>query len=247
MDAVRTLASLARAARDQASLRVRQPLARLRVAVPAGVRGAEFDGLLGLLAQEVNVKSVELVGSETELVRLSGKANFRSLGKRYGKQTPLAAAAVARLTLADLRRLEAGEPVTLYDGEASWVYQPEDVTVERSVASDWLVASSGPFVAALDPTLTPALRREGLARELVNRIQRLRKDAGYEYTTRIRLAVDGGEEIRTAVDAHRDVLMGETLARELAIGPPPFSPDRLDEFVIDDHAAVIAVVRHDTA
>ena len=246
MDAVRTLASLARAARDEASIRVRQPLARMRVAVPAAVRSAEFDALLDLLAQEVNVKQVELVGSDTELVRLSGRANFRSLGKRYGKQTPQAAAAVARLETTDLRRLEAGEAVTLYEGEASWVYHPEDVTVERTVASDWLVASQGPFVAALDPALTPELRDEGLARELVNRIQRLRKDAGYEYTTRIQVALDGGERVRTAAQAHRDFIMGETLARELTVGSAGFAPDRLDEFVIDDHAAVIAVARRET-
>ena len=246
MDAVRTLASLARAARDEASIRVRQPLARMRIAVPAAVRSAEFDDLLGLLAQEVNVKQVELVGSDTELVRLSGRANFRSLGKRYGKQTPSAAAAVARLEMSDLRRLEAGEAVTLFDGEASWVYHPEDVTVERTVASDWLVASQGPFVAALDPALSPPLKEEGLARELVNRIQRLRKDAGYEYTTRIHVALDGGEQVRAAAQAHREFIMGETLARELTVGSAGFTPDRLDEFVIDDHAAVVAVARRDT-
>ncbi|HEX9893537.1 MAG TPA: isoleucine--tRNA ligase [Gemmatimonadales bacterium] len=245
MDAVRTLASLARAARDEASLRVRQPLARMRVAVPSAVRGPGLDGLLELLAQEVNVKAVEIVGSDAELVQLSGRPNFRSLGKRYGPQTPAAAAAVAKLETAELRRLEAGEAVTLFDGEASWVYQPEDVAVERRVASDWLVATDGPFVAALDPALTPVLRREGLARELVNRIQRLRKDAGYEYTTRIQVAIDGGDAVRDAATVYREFLMGETLARDLSVGPPSFGPDRLDEFVIDDHGAVIAVIRHD--
>ncbi|HET9514626.1 MAG TPA: DUF5915 domain-containing protein, partial [Gemmatimonadales bacterium] len=245
MHAVRTLASLARAARDEGGLRVRQPLARLRVAVPASVRGGAFDDLLELLAQEVNVKAIELVGSDTELVRLSGRPNFRSLGKRYGKQTPHAAAAVGKLPTAELRRLEAGEPVTLIDGEASWVYHPEDVTVERSVTSEWLVTSAGPFVAALDPSLTDELRQEGLARELINRVQRLRKDAGYEYTTRIRLAIDGADGVRAAAAAWREFIMGETLARELDVGRPSFTPDRLEEFIIDDHAAVIAVVRRD--
>jgi isoleucyl-tRNA synthetase len=245
MQAVRTLASLARAARDEAGLRVRQPLARMRVAVPATVRGAAFDDLLELLAQEVNVKAIELVGSDTELVRLSGRPNFRSLGKRYGKQTPHAAAAVGKLPTAELRRLEAGEPVTLIDGEASWVYHPEDITVERSVTSEWLVTSAGPFVTALDPSLTDELRQEGLARELINRVQRLRKDAGYEYTTRIRLAIDGADGVRAAAAAWREFIMGETLARELDVGRPSFTPDRLEEFIIDDHAAVIAVVRRD--
>lgn len=243
MDAVRRLASLGRAARDDAGLRVRQPLATMRVAVPAAVRGSAFAGLLEVLAREVNVKEVEVVGSDAELVELRARPNFRTLGKRYGKQTPLAAAALSRLDPSDLRRLEAGEPVTLLDGEASWVYHPEDVTVERTVATDWVVASEGPFVAALDPRVTPELRREGLARELVNRIQRLRKDAGYEYTTRIRLAIDGGEAVRDAARFHGAYLQHETLARSLTVGPPGFPPDRVEEFMIDDHAAVIAVAR----
>lgn len=243
MDAVRTLASLARAARDEAGIRVRQPLARLRVAVPGGVLGPEFRDLLGLLAQEVNVKAVEVVGSDTELVRLQGRPNFRTLGKRYGKQTPVAAAAVAQLSSSDLRQLEAGGPVTLEHGGESWRYEPGDVNVERVVVSDWLVESEGPFVAALDPNLTDELRQEGLARELVNRIQRLRKDAGYEYTTRISLAIDGGVAVRGAVGAHRESIMRETLARELDLGAPRFTPDRVEEFVIDEYAAVIAVAR----
>ena len=241
MDAVRTLASLARAARDEAGIRVRQPLARMRVAVPAGVLGAEFEALSGLLAQEVNVKSVEVVRSDTELVRLQAKPNFRSLGKRYGKQTPQAAAAASRLAPGDLRRLESGEAVTFSDGDGSWTYEPEDVTVERVVTSDWLVQSQGPFVAALDPHLTDELRREGMARELVSRIQRLRKDAGYEYTTRIQLAVSGGELVREAAESHRESIMRETLGVDLAYGAPGFEPDRVEEFVIDEYAAVIAV------
>jgi len=244
MEAVRTLASLARAARDEAGIRVRQPLARLRVAVPGGVRGQDFEALLGLLAQEVNVKAVEIVSSDTELVRLQAKPNFRTLGKRYGKQTPLAAAAAGRLAPGDLRRLEAGESVTLSEGADSWTYAPEDVNVERVVVSDWLVQSDGPFVAALDPSLTEELRSEGMARELVSRIQRLRKDAGYEYTTRIRLALaGGGEPVQGALVSHREYIMRETLALEFEAGSPAFAPDKVEEFVIDEYAAVIAVAR----
>ncbi len=247
MDAVRTLASLARAAREAAGIRVRQPLARMRVAVPAAVPEREFQGLLRLLAQEVNVKTVEVVGSETELVRLSGRPNFRSLGQRLGKDTPRAAAAVARMGPAELLRLEAGEPVAFEDGDDLWGYAPEDVTVERTVATDWVVESQGPFVAALDPVLTDALRREGLARELVNRIQRLRKDAGYDVATRIRLAVDGAEPVQAAARTHRRFIGGETLARQLDLGAPTFAPDRREQFIIDDHAAAIAIARADTA
>ncbi|HSR14777.1 MAG TPA: DUF5915 domain-containing protein, partial [Gemmatimonadales bacterium] len=246
MDAIRNLASLARAAREEGGLRVRQPLACLRVAVPLSVRGELSGQLLDLLRQEVNVHRIELVSAETDLVRLAGRANFRALGKRYGKRTPEAAAAVGRLGSDQLRRLEGGEPVLLEDGDARFEFLPEDVTVEREVATDWLVQSAGPFVAALDPTLTPDLRREGLARELVNRIQRLRKDAGYSYADRIAIAIDGTEVVHEAVRVHGDFIRGETLARRIYLGAPPGPPDRAEEIAIDDHTVTIAVERlHD--
>ena len=151
MDAVRRLASLAHGARQDRKLPVRQPLARMQVAVSAAVRGAALDELLELLRLEVNVKAVEVVGSDAELVRLRAKPNFRSLGKRYGKRTPAIAEAASRLTTEQLRGLEAGRPAPLeVDGETV-SYLPEDVVVEREVASDWIVASDGPFVVALDP------------------------------------------------------------------------------------------------
>jgi isoleucyl-tRNA synthetase len=244
MESIRTLTSLARAAREEGGLRVRQPLAAMRVAVPATVRDARFDDLLGVLAREVNVKRVDVVSSERDLVRLAGRPNFRSLGRRYGRQTPQAAAMAARLDADDLRRLEEGESVTLTVDEASWVYLPEDVTVERQVATEWLVQSAGPLVVALDPVLTPALRREGLARELVHRIQRLRKEAGYLFTTRITVAIEGDGAVRDAVAEHVEYIRGETLARVFEAGPPTFQPDRTESVVIDDHAVTLAVVAH---
>ncbi len=241
MDAVRRLASLARAAREAGNLRVRQPLARMQVAVPAAVRGPEFDALLPLLAAEVNVRAVEPVASDTDLVRLRAKANFRSLGRRFGKATPAVAARVATLPAELLRRLERGEAVTL-DGTGEIL--PEDVTVEREVTSDWLVQSDGPFVAALDPALTPALREEGLARELVNRVQRMRKDAGYEYTTRIALTVDGDAEVLAAARAHAAFIREETLARALDVGTRAGAPDLEQQADLDGRAAVVGIRRY---
>ena len=130
----------------------------------------------------------------------------------------------------------------MVDG-ATWEYLPEDVTVERQVTSDWVVQSEGALVVALDPALSDELRREGLARELVNRIQRLRKDAGYTYTTRIAVAVDGDAAVRDAVTAHGDFIRGETLARELDLGTPRWMADQRESVTIDDYQAELAVVR----
>jgi isoleucyl-tRNA synthetase len=245
MDAVRRLASLARAAREAANLRVRQPLARMQVAVPAAVRGPAFDALLDLLRTEVNVKSVEVVASDTELVRLRAKANFRSLGKRFGKRTPQVAAAMGGLDAAALRALEDGREAELeLDGERL-VILPEDVVIEREVTSAWIVQSGGPFVAALDPALDEPLRQEGLAREIVNRVQRLRKDAGYEHTTRIELWVDGDAALVAAAGAFGAFIGEETLARRLHAGARSSTPDLEQELDIDGFVAVMAVRRHD--
>jgi isoleucyl-tRNA synthetase len=246
MDAIRTLASLARAAREEAGLRVRQPLAAMRVAVPPGMRTPVFESLLDELAREVNVRRVEVVGADTELVRLAGKANFRALGKRYGKRTPDAARIASALEPPMLRLLEQGQAVRVEAEGETWEFFPEDVAVERAVATDWAVQSEGPFVAALDPSLTDALRQEGLARELVNRIQRLRKDAGYSYTTRIAVAVQGDGAVLEAARIHGDFIQGETLARQLTFGQAGWTADRQEEVAIDDHKATLAVVRvHD--
>lgn len=245
MDAVRRLATLARAAREAVGIRVRQPLARMRVAVPAAALGEAFDALLGLLATEVNVKQVTAVASDEELVRLKGKPNFRTLGKVYGKDTPKAAAAVANLDRGALSALESGKEVTLETGGREFRYRPEDVTVQREVVTDWLVQSDGPFVVALDPTVSDTLRREGLAREVVNRVQRLRKEAGYEYTTRINLHISGDRDVLAASGAFEAFIAGETLARRFETGNDLEKPDVREAVDIDGRRVVITLQRHD--
>ncbi|HEU5169476.1 MAG TPA: isoleucine--tRNA ligase [Gemmatimonadales bacterium] len=245
MEAVRQLASLGRAARQEADIRVRQPLRHMQVAVPAHVRTQEFGDLLDLLRQEVNVKEpVNVVVDESELVRLKGKPNFRSLGKRFGKLTPEVAAATSRLTPDQLRALERGEPVSAPLNGAEITYLPEDVTVEREVASKWLVQSSGPFVTALDPEIDDELRREGIAREMVNRVQRLRKEAGYEFTSRIRLWIAGDPRVLEAVSEYGGLIKEETLARELVIGSRAPAADLEQELEVDGLAVVVGVRRY---
>ncbi len=241
MGAVRRLASLTHAARKSRGWGVRQPVARVQVAVPAAVRGPHLAELLDILAAEVNAKACAVVDTEAELVRLRGRPNFRTLGRRYGPDTPRAAAAVAELPAEGLRALERGESVRA--GE--WEFHPADVIVARDVASDWLVQADGPYVVALDPTLTEDLVQEGLARELVNRVQRLRKEADYEYTARIELSVSGAEEIVAAAAAFRGLIEGETLARTTLLGGELERPDVRKDMDIAGRPVTIAVRRHD--
>ncbi len=241
MAAVRKLASLGRAAREARDLPVRQPVAKIQVAVPAAVKGPLFRDLLDILAAEVNAKDYEVVASDHDLVTLRGKANFRALGKRYGKDTPRAAAAVSGLTAEQLLVLEHGGPVR----GGGYEFLPEDVTITREVTSDWVVQADGPYVVALDPRLTPDLVQEGLAREVVNRVQRLRKEAGYEFTTRIELSVTGAEDVVSAAAAFQGFIEGETLARKTLLGSGLQGADLTREVDIDGRRVTIALRRHD--
>ena len=217
MDEVRELSRLGRAAREEAGINVRRPLQRLACVVPS----AHADGvepLLGLLAAELNVKEAKLLTSADELVQLGARANFRSLGRKFGKATPLAARAVEQLSGEQLRRFEQGEPLSISVEGHERSLDAEDVTIVRRAVGDLVVKESVGRFAAIDPHVTDALRREGLVRELVSRIQRLRKEAGLAVSDRIRLWLSGPPEIEAAAAEYKDGIAGEVLAREITIG-----------------------------
>lgn len=216
MEGVRALVSLGRAAREEAHIRVRQPLGKM-YAVTRG--NLTLDGeLSGLLKDELNVKEVAFLGSSEGLVSLVARPNYRTLGPRFQKQTEEAAAVIRTLPEEALARYRAGEPVEIQVGGAAFTLDPEEVDVVEEAQGDLVVQGDGQFTAALDPTITEELRREGLARELVNRIQRLRKDAALEITDRISLVIGGGEEVRAAAEAFEEFIAGETLATSYGVG-----------------------------
>ncbi len=240
MDVVRRLASLARGAREEVSLKVRQPLARMVVAMPQDVDQATFELLRPLLETEVNVKRIEIASHGTDLVSLEARPSFRALGKRFGKATPEAAEAIRRLAPDDVARFESGQPVEITVGGAAHALSKDDLVVHRHAKGDLVVQTDGEVVAALDPRLTDDLKREGIARELVSRVQRMRRDAGYQVTDRIHLWVDGDEPVREAALAHRSYISSETLALELALSPAQ-AADRQQEIDLDGVKARIAV------
>ncbi len=222
MDDVRTLAGLAHAARDVADVKVRQPLPSLQCVVPGNVTAVSELG--ALLASELNVKQVEFVTSTDALVSLEAKANFRTLGKKFGKETPLVAEAVAALGSEQLRPLTAGENITVVAGGVERLIAPDDVAIIRRASGAAVVQENGGYGVALDPTITPELREEGLAREVISRVQRLRKEAQLAVSDRIVLAVSGDEEVLGAVAAHRSRIADEVLAARLLLGDEVGSP-----------------------
>jgi isoleucyl-tRNA synthetase len=218
MASVRTLAKLGRAAREQAKINVRQPLARM-VCVAPSLTAQQLAPLVPVLASELNIKLVEVAASGDALVTLEAKPNFRALGKKFGKKTPLAAEAVSRFSSAHLRQFEeGGELLVTVDGETHGL-ELDDLTIIRRASGELVVQEEHGFFAAIDPTLTPALRREGMARELISRVQRMRKEAGLAVSDRIRLLVSTEGAAREAVEEHRTWIADEVLATELVLGP----------------------------
>ena len=211
MSSVRTLATLGRAAREQAKITVRQPLSRM-VCVAPHVSAADLEALLPVLSAELNIKQIELATSGDALVTLEAKPNFRALGKKFGKKTPLAAEAVAAFTSDHLRAFEMGSELRVtVEGETRGL-DADDLTIVRRASGALVVEEEHGFFAAIDPVLTPELEREGLAREVISRVQRMRKEAGLAVSDRIRLWIDGDPSVLEAVRAHCDWIAEEVLA-----------------------------------
>jgi len=219
---IRTLAGLARAARDVADVSVRQPLLSLQCVVPANPAGAAALG--ELLAAELNVKQVEFVMSTDALVSLEAKANFRTLGKKFGKETPLVAAEIPAMSPDQMRELAHGRPVTIHAAGAERLIDPDDVAIIRRASGAAVVQEDGGYGVALDPTVTPELRMEGLAREVISRVQRLRKESQLDVSDRIAVAIAGDEALESAVAAHRGRIAEEVLAVRLLLGVENGSP-----------------------
>ena len=217
MASIRTLATLGRAAREQAGINVRQPLSRL-VCVAPKMSEASLAPLLPILASELNVKRVEVATSADALVTLEAKANYRALGKKFGKQTPLAAEAVSNFTSEHLRRFEQGEELSVTVDGDTHVITADDLTIVRRASGALVVQEEHGFFAAIDPAMTRELRQEGMARELISRVQRMRKDAGLAVSDRIRLAIGGDAELVEAATVHREWIGSEVLATDVTLG-----------------------------
>ena len=202
--------------------------------------------VLDLLQDELNVKAVEFLASSDGLTTLAGKPNYKALGQKFGKETELAATAIRELSEPTLQAHRAGDPVSIEIDGRVVVLDPEDLTVAEESKGDLVVRSDSGYTAALDPTLDEELKLEGSARELVNRVQRLRKESGFAITDRIRLRVYGPAHFREAVGVHHDFIRGETLALQLEIDDSQDSVagfEAVQNVKIDDMDVVIALTR----
>jgi isoleucyl-tRNA synthetase len=209
MEVVREVVRLGRNLRKKEGLRVRQPLARLIVLTRDEAIATAISDHAEVIADELNVKEVSTSADEGGLVQLSARANFRILGPRFGPKMPEAAAAIAALGPADLEAILAGGKVTI-SGEDLGM---DDVIVDRAPREGTVVETGSALAVALDTTLSEDLVLEGVAREVISRVQRMRREAGLEVTDRINLAWSSEDEtIRAALTRHTAQIAAEVLA-----------------------------------
>jgi isoleucyl-tRNA synthetase len=230
MELVIKLVSLGHAARQKANRKVRQPLQEAAFSVG---NAAERHALLEfseLIEDELNVKRVRLLDSATEAVSHTVKPLPKQLGQKYGNKFPAVQKAVLALDAeATARTLLEGKSFRVaVDGE-SFEIEPGDVEVKAQAKGGFAIAEEGPYVAALETTLTPELVREGLAREFVRRVQDLRKSSGLDVADRVRLFVKSSAELQAAFEAHKEYVMTETLSVAVDFAAPPADAPRADE------------------
>jgi isoleucyl-tRNA synthetase len=212
MEAVRLTVELGRAARAQAKAKVRQPLRRAVIVANEAERVA-IEARADLVTAELNVKELDFVSDESELVSYSAKPNYRALGPRFGKKMPQVAAAVEALDAAHVAAVlaEGGEIGIAIDGQ-DHTLGSDDVTLALQPLEGYEVEAEAGHAVALQLELDDELRREGLAREIVHAVQIARKDAGLEITDRIALTLAGDQDLLAAARAHQDYLTTEVLA-----------------------------------
>ncbi len=242
MAATQQAVGTGRALRQDAKLRTRQPLGRLLLHSD----DARADDLIGdprlsaILAEELNVKSVERLDDPRKVAELAAKANFRALGPRFGKNAPKAAAAITAMSPDEILALRrTGEVELQVEGTAA-AFGFEEIQVVEAGIAPYAAGSTDGLTVALDTTLTAELRDEGLAREIVNKVQNLRKKSGFAVEDRIVLHVDGGDDVRRVLAAHGERVTGETLAALVEEGT---NLPHQDSFAVDGIDVSIAIDR----
>jgi isoleucyl-tRNA synthetase len=214
--AMRTV-SMGRALRNQHKLKVRQPLQAIHLVTSDEKERAVLARLGDILREELNVKKVIIDEREEDLVTLSAKANFKTLGARLGKDMKRAADLIAKLGAKELAEIRSLGPLgagtyRLADGDFTAEIGAEDVLIHRSEKEGLVVMNEGTLTVALDSKLTEELMQEGLARDIVHQLQTMRKESGFAITDRIRVYYSGNAKVRAAFERFNEYISSEVLA-----------------------------------
>ncbi len=217
MEAAQTISSLVLSLRAKEKIKVRQPLQKIMIPINSESQKQEILAVADLIKSEVNVKEIEVLEDASGILVKQIKPNFKVLGPRFGKDMKAVAQTVNNFSADDINNIEQNGILDVEINGKSITLEKSDVEITSQDIEGWLVASSGALTVALDVTLTDDLRKEGIARELVNRIQNLRKDSGFELTDRIAVQFQKDEQIINAINKNLDYIKAETLTDELEI------------------------------
>jgi isoleucyl-tRNA synthetase len=212
MEIAQRLSSMVLGLRRKVSIKVRQPLSKMMVPVLNEKFRMQLQAIEGLVLSEVNVKEIEYLDDSSGILVKKIKPNFKTLGPRFGKNMKEVSAAVTSMSQSDINSLERNGTFTINIANQPCEIGMDDVEILSEDIPGWLVANEDRFTIALDVTLTNELKQEGIARELVNRIQNLRKDAGFEVTDKINISILNHKDLVQAVETHKDYIASQTLA-----------------------------------
>jgi len=215
MAKAQTISSLVLSIRQKEKIKVRQPLQKIMVPVLDKKQKEEIEAVADLIKSEVNVKEIQLLDDASGILVKQIKPNFKVLGPKYGKDMKLISNAVANLEQEDIQKIELNGEISLEIENKIINLQLHDVEISSQDIEGWLVATSGSITVALDVTINDELRKEGVARELVNRIQNLRKDSGFEVTDKIDVKILKDGFVENAAASNIDYIKAETLTAEL--------------------------------
>ncbi len=215
MQLAQKVSSLVLSIRQKEKIKVRQPLQKIMIPILDDEQKADIEAVSDLIKSEVNVKEIELLDDASGILVKQIKPNFKVLGPRFGKDMKAIAGAVNLLNQDDIQKIEREGELMLALENKSIILQLTDVDISSQDIEGWLVASSGSLTVALDVTIDENLRKEGIARELVNRIQNLRKESGFEVTDRIDIKILKDGFVESAVSSNEDYIKTETLTAEL--------------------------------
>lgn len=217
MEAAQTISSLVLSLRAKEKIKVRQPLQKIMIPIDSQEQKEEILAVADLIKSEVNIKEVELLEDASDILVKQIKPNFKALGPRFGKDMKLIASEIRKMTSEDIKKIEQNGSLDVDCNGKIINLELSDVEITSQDIEGWLVANEGAITVALDVTISNELREEGIARELVNRIQNLRKDSGFEVTDRISVQLQDDKQIAQAVKTNLEYIKAETLTDSLDV------------------------------
>lgn len=216
MEKAQTISSLVLSLRKKEMIKVRQPLQRVMIPVLDETQRGEIEAVSDLIKAEVNVREIELLDDASGILVKQIKPNFKALGPRFGKDMGLISKEIQNFSQEQINKLDKDKSINVDVSGKSIILTTEDVEITSQDIPGWLVAHAGNITVALDITITEELRKEGIARELVNRIQNMRKDSGFEVTDRIKVYFERDAALEASVRENEQYIMSEILAEAIS-------------------------------